>query len=193
MFYRSTVPISVPALVKRIPYTVKVFYADEVTVEDIKKARIVIIAILWFYDLENTRFLAEKVKNIKPGIFLIAGGLTASLYSDKIIQSLEIDFLIKGDEVIPLPKLVESLIEDQSNLASMPDKNGNSDENKFLKFVQHSGKPGTSSFSKVKTKIEFFAGVKLPFIISVPMCLNLRSLYIKLHKFLLVHLKRQKT
>lgn len=126
MFYRFTIPISLPALIKRINYPVKGFYPEELKKDTIQNARIAIIDIHWHYGLNGAFHLVRMLKGINKNIVIIAGGLTASMFPEQLVQNLNIDYVVRGDGEIPLPALVQSLIE-QADLEKVPNiygKNG---------------------------------------------------------------------
>jgi hypothetical protein len=120
MFYRATIPISLPALIKRIPYPVRGYYPEELTTEIIRSAAIAIIDIHWHYALHGAKKLVSELKACNPQIVVIAGGYTASMFPEKLIQDFAIDFIIRGDAEIPLAALVESIMQDAVMLETIP-------------------------------------------------------------------------
>ncbi|HPD65158.1 MAG TPA: cobalamin-dependent protein [Bacteroidia bacterium] len=126
MFYRCTIPMSLPALIKRIDYPVKGFYPEELTADIIRKAEIAIIDIHWNYALAGAYQLVKDLKELNPEIIVIAGGMTASMYPEQLTQKLDIDYVIRGDGEIPLPALVNAISEktDMTHIPNVFGKNG---------------------------------------------------------------------
>lgn len=133
MFEPLTIPISLPALINRIPYPVKGFSHRDVKNEDIKKASIIIIDIHWYLSLLGAKQLVERIKNINKSVTVIAGGITASEYATELAENLNIDYVIRGDAEYSLPKLVQALIENTfiDNIPNLVGKNGFKTEWKY--------------------------------------------------------------
>lgn len=92
------------------------------------------IIIQWKELLEESIFIAHEIKKISPDIKIIAGGITASYFSEEIINRYKcIDYVIKGDP----EKILYSVINNQ-----------NTDEIPNLVY-----RKGERSFSN---KIEYF-------------------------------------
>jgi len=126
MFHRCTIPISLPALINRIDYPVKGYYPEELNTEIIRKAVIAIIDIHWNYALNGAFHLVWQLKKINKNIIVIAGGMTASMFPEQLIQKHDIDYVVRGDGEIPLPFLVKSMMEkdDISLVPNIYAKNG---------------------------------------------------------------------
>lgn len=127
MFYRSTIPLSLPALIHRIPYKVRGYFHEDLNTEIIRTAEIVIIDVHWNYALKGAHDLILILKEINPSIVIITGGLTASMYPEILVNKFDIDYVIRGDAEFSLPELVQSIIEKQDNIDKIPNligKNG---------------------------------------------------------------------
>ena len=120
MSRQCIMPFSIPALVKRLAYPVKGFFAADLKDEDIKRAKIIFIDIHWYLSLYGAGELARRIKQINKDCTIIAGGITASEYPKPIIKKFGIDFVIRGDGEIPFPKLVETIMEGENDFASIP-------------------------------------------------------------------------
>lgn len=118
MVYRSVLPVSLPALVKRVPYPLRGFHAAEVTDEEIRAARVIIVDIHWYLSLKGAKDLLGRIKRLHPGALVIAGGLTATLFARRLAE-MGFDFVIRGDGEIPLPALVKVLL-DGGDLEKIP-------------------------------------------------------------------------
>lgn len=120
MPFQSIIPISLPALIQRIKFPVRGYYAAELGKEQIRTAKIIIIDIHWYASLRGAKRLIKKVKNINPRTIIIAGGLTATAYAHILIKEMGIDYIIRGDAEVPLPKLIAALLASKKNLADIP-------------------------------------------------------------------------
>jgi len=116
MFYRSTIPISLPAIINRIPYPVQGYFPEELNHEIIKNAQLVIIDIHWNYALHGAKMLVKLLRSVNANLKIIAGGYTASMFPEKLTSDFDIDFVIRGDGEIPLPSLVSALMDTPSQL-----------------------------------------------------------------------------
>jgi hypothetical protein len=105
------IPISVPALVRRLKVPVLGRFHYEVRPAEVRDAKIVIMDIHWYLSLPGAIEMASKLKEMNPAIHIVAGGITASLFAKEIVSHSAIDYVIRGDAEIPLEKLVEALLE----------------------------------------------------------------------------------
>ena len=134
MFEPLTIPISLPALIQRIPYPVKGFSHKGFSNEDIKNAQIVIIDIHWYLSLSGAKILVETLREINRNLIIIAGGITASEYANILPEKFDIDYVIRGDAEYSLPRLIEAIIEntDISAIPNLVGKNGFSTPWKYV-------------------------------------------------------------
>gem|GEM_PF-1581962 len=134
MTYPRNIPISLPALIKRIPAEVKGYCATQITDNQIRQADIVIVDIHWFFSLKGAGELVKRIRRIKKEIVIISGGITSTEFPGKLINDLDIDFVIRGDGEIPLPMLVELLVTGVGDMGSIPNLVGkNGVDNTFRK------------------------------------------------------------
>jgi hypothetical protein len=120
MSRQCIMPFSLPALIKRLPYPVKGFFAMDLTDEDIRKARIIFMDIHWYLSLYGAGQLAKRIKTVNKKCIIITGGITASEYPKPIIEKFGIDFVIRGDGEIPFPMLVKTIMEGSSDFSAIP-------------------------------------------------------------------------
>ncbi len=119
MFLRCILPLSLPALIKRIREPVAGFYADEAPLEALRRARIIIADVHWHLGLKGAAELVRRVRLVNPHAALIAGGITASLFPRLLVERLGFDYVIRGDGEIPLPLLCEMLL-DGGDVSAVP-------------------------------------------------------------------------
>lgn len=122
----QNIPLSLPALINRLPFKINGFFAEELNKSTIKNAKIAIIDIHWFISLYGAYILCKKLKKTNKEIIIIAGGLTASEFSGLLIKNFNIDFIIRGDGEIPLTMLVNKLLNDH-NVSDVPNIIGKND------------------------------------------------------------------
>jgi len=106
------IPMSLPALINRLPYKIKGFFAEELADKTIRKTKIVIIDLHWFLSLYGAYILCKHIKKVNKNAIIIAGGITASEFYRILIEKFNIDFIIRGDAEIPLRALVYNLMND---------------------------------------------------------------------------------
>ena len=111
MWLDEILPISVPALMNRIHVPIRGRFQNELSVEEIRSARVAILDIHWYLTLPAALRLSYQLKERNPELVIIAGGLTASIFAKQIVETSAIDFVIRGDAEVPLPALVHTLVD----------------------------------------------------------------------------------
>lgn len=119
MFLRSLLPMSLPALINRLPKPVLGKFEEEVTRDDLLNARIVLLDIHWYLSMHSAIKLSHRIKEINPRTTIIAGGLSASIFFKQILRDSKIDYIVRGDAEIPLKKLVETILS-RSDVSGVP-------------------------------------------------------------------------
>jgi hypothetical protein len=114
MLVAEILPLSLPALINRLPAPCTGRFYDEWTEKEVKNARIIIMDIHWYLGLSSAIDLAHRFKLINPKIKLIVGGLTASIFAKQLLRDAPIDYVICGDAEVPLSQLVATLLENRS-------------------------------------------------------------------------------
>lgn len=95
----------------------KMYY--EVTDEVIRGSKIIAMDLHWYFSLFTVEKMAKRIKKINPGVKIILGGYTASIFADILVEKFSIDFVIRGDAEIPFPSLVDRLLKAE-NLDGLP-------------------------------------------------------------------------
>jgi hypothetical protein len=113
MMVPEILPLSLPALINRLPSKCIGRFYNEWTEAEVKHARIIIIDVHWYLGLTSAIELAHSFKRINHEIKLIAGGLTASIFAGQLLRDAPIDYVICGDAEIPLSQLVSALLEER--------------------------------------------------------------------------------
>jgi hypothetical protein len=108
---REIIPISLPAIANRVQQRLVGRFEEELTDRQIRAARVVLMDIHWYLTLPAALRLAERVRRVNPGAKIVAGGLTASIFSRQIVRGSPIDFVVRGDAERPLPALVTALLD----------------------------------------------------------------------------------
>ncbi len=123
MFVPEILPLSLPALINRLPVQCAGRFYNEWTDAEIKRARIIIMDVHWYLGLASAIKMAHRFKLINPEIKLIVGGLTASIFAKQLLRDTPIDYVISGDAEIPLFMLVSNLLEEKP-VTSIPNLTG---------------------------------------------------------------------
>jgi hypothetical protein len=111
MLVPEILPLSLPALINRLPIKVTGRFYDEWTRTEVKRAKIIIMDVHWYLGLASAIKLANNFKKINPNISIVVGGLTASIFAKQLIRDSTIDYVVCGDAEIPLTQLVVALLE----------------------------------------------------------------------------------
>lgn len=130
MTYPRNIPISIPALVKRIQYPVKGMCASKVRKHHISQAKVIFMDVHWFFSLKGAKELVTRCKRWNPSVLIIAGGITATEFPEQLVETIGVDYVLRGDGEIPLPMLVNALMTGGS-LANVPNLIGKEVNNLF--------------------------------------------------------------
>jgi len=109
MTYPRNIPISIPALLKRIPYEVNGYCANHLPEQILQGAQVLIMDVHWFFSLRGAKELALRARKCNPELILIAGGITATEFPEQLIDKFDFDFVLRGDGELPLPMLIKAL------------------------------------------------------------------------------------
>ncbi len=120
MTYPRNIPISIPALIKRIKYPVQGLCATKLKKKDLDNVRIVLMDIHWFFSLKGAFDLVRYIRSKDQNIIIIAGGISATEYPRMLIDQIGVDYVIRGDGEMPLPLLVHHLIESDKKPDHIP-------------------------------------------------------------------------
>lgn len=117
--------MSLPALINRLRTRTEVLgrFHDEWTVEEVRRADMVLFDIHWYFSIRSAIQLSFKIKSINPGAPIVAGGVSATVFARQILRDSAIDYIIRGDGEVPLTRLAEAVLhgealEDVPNLIS---------------------------------------------------------------------------
>ena len=88
--------------------------------ELIRRAKIIVMDVHWYYNLFTASQLSSSIKKINPQAKIILGGYTASILAEALLKKFEIDFVVRGDADGCLPKLVECLLGQGESLEEVP-------------------------------------------------------------------------
>jgi len=102
-------PISLPALINRLPLPVVGRFAHEVRRQEIRRARFILLDLHWYTSLANGVALSQRIRSINPHAVIIAGGISATLFARQILRDSCVDFIVRGDAEVPLPRLITTL------------------------------------------------------------------------------------
>ncbi|MHA1568003.1 MAG: hypothetical protein ACTSXZ_00915 [Alphaproteobacteria bacterium] len=119
LMMKEIIPLSLPAVINRVAAPVVGRFEDELTAEQVRAARVVVMDIHWYLTLPAALKLAARVKVINPTCRIIAGGLTASIFARQLVRDSKIDYVVTGDAEGPLPMLVSALL-DNGDAAQAP-------------------------------------------------------------------------
>lgn len=110
---KEILPMSLPALINRLPAPVMGRFHNEWTRREAASAKIILLDIHWYISIPSAFKLIEKLKRINPAAVVITGGVSASLFRDQLARDARIDYIITGDAEIPLQQLTEALLNGQ--------------------------------------------------------------------------------
>ena len=111
MVFKTILPMSLPALINRLDMdSVVGRFHNEWTDHEVKEAKIIIMDIHWYLSIPSAIRLSFKFKLINKNSIIIAGGLSASIFSKEILRDSAIDYIVLGDGEKPLYCLIKALL-----------------------------------------------------------------------------------
>lgn len=83
--------------------------------------KIIAISLHWHYQAYDSLYVAKKIKEKNPDVFIFLGGYTSSAFAEEIIEKYKfIDAVIKGEGEKPVVELVKNLSVGEKNLNKVP-------------------------------------------------------------------------
>ena len=113
MLLREILPMSLPALMHRLPERPLGRFHDEWSESEVKQARLVVMDIQWYLGLKSAMDLAREFKRINPMVRVVVGGLAATLFARQLLRDAPIDYVIRGDAERPLQLLADAVLNDR--------------------------------------------------------------------------------
>lgn len=92
-------------------------YAFELDDDLVRSARILAVDLHWALGFPGFEALVHHVRRVAPELPIVAGGITAGLWAERLLALGLSDFVIQGDAEVAFPRLVAALLEN----ASAPD------------------------------------------------------------------------
>lgn len=123
--------LSMADIIARNGYRVRVFHLG---VEVLKNPRIDFeeffkrvnskvfgLSLQWHYQLYDTLRVAEIIRKVQPGAFIVLGGITASYFCEEIMDRFDyIDAIVKGEGEIPILRLVKEVTDKRYSFEGVP-------------------------------------------------------------------------
>lgn len=138
MTYGRNIPISVPALIKRVEVPINGYCYSDLSNEAILHAKICMIDIHWFFSLKGAKELVSRLKRINDKIIVICGGITSTEFPQQIINQINVDYVVRGDGEGPLPLLIKALMEEGKGLERVPNLIGKDNFSTLFKVKPYS-------------------------------------------------------
>lgn len=91
--------------------------------------KIIGLSLHWHFQSYDAIQIVREIKLLKPDIFIVLGGFTASYFYEEIINNFDsVDAIIRGDGEIPLLQLMKEIFKEKRNFYTIPNltwRNGN--------------------------------------------------------------------
>ncbi len=113
MILDECIPLSLPAVVKRMPGPIVGRHHHEVTPRELRSANAIFIEAHWYTGLRSVIALAKQAKAAAPTTPVIIGGSSASIFSRQLLRDTPIDYVVHGDAERPAAWLAEALLENR--------------------------------------------------------------------------------
>jgi len=67
----------------------------------------------WYFPLFKIGELSQTFKSINPDVDIVIGGQAATIFSDMVIRSFYVDYIVLGDAEKPFPMLIDKLLKSE--------------------------------------------------------------------------------
>ena len=120
----NQVPMGVITLANAVGPEVLGVFAKDLQEEHLRRAKILLMDVHWFFSLHSSMNIAARAKQVNPQIDIIVGGYTATIFYRELLSRSVIDFVVRGDAEKPLPMLVQALLsgDDPSRIPNVAGK-----------------------------------------------------------------------
>jgi hypothetical protein len=106
----DAVPVGTVGLVNLLPGKALGRFASEVTPDEIRAARVVLIDVHWFFPLAVLAGMADAIRRINPAVKIVVGGIASAFYADVFFERYAVDYVTTGDVEPVFPLLVGHLL-----------------------------------------------------------------------------------
>ncbi len=83
----------------------------ELTPSLIRRARIAVLDLNWYFPLALVERTAALLKQYNPRIVVVVGGATATIFARQIVDRFAVDYVIRGDAERPFRRLIQNLLD----------------------------------------------------------------------------------
>jgi len=85
-------------------------YAFELRDHEIERAKVVAVDLHWALGLPGLEALVGRVRALNPSARVVVGGISATLWAERLLREGLADFVVQGDFEPGFPRLVEALL-----------------------------------------------------------------------------------
>ena len=83
----------------------------ELTPSLIRRARIAVLDLNWYFPLALVERAAAVLKQYHPRIVVVVGGATATIFARQIVERFAVDYVVRGDAERPFRLLIQTLLD----------------------------------------------------------------------------------
>ncbi len=116
--------------------------------------KIIGLSLHWHHQSCDTLQIVKEIKLLRPDIFIVLGGFTASYFHEEIINSFDtVDAVIRGDGEIPLLRLTEEISKEKRNFYPIPNltwRSGNKIMINKIEYIAQSENLQDMSFTNLE-------------------------------------------
>ncbi len=109
----DAVPVGAVGLVNLLPGKALGRFASEVTLDELRAARVVLIDVHWFFPLGILEGLVRAIRSANPRVKVVVGGLASAFYAEIFFERYAVDFVTTGDVEPVFPTLIGHLLADE--------------------------------------------------------------------------------
>ncbi len=112
-------PMGMIALLNQVSADKQGLFPREITPALLKKAKVVVLPVHWFYSIQPVLSLAKRIRSMAPHVRILAGGYSATLFYRELLETGLVDAVVRGDSEKPFVEAVHKLL-DGKDLAAVP-------------------------------------------------------------------------
>jgi hypothetical protein len=106
----DAVPVGAVGLVNLLPGKALGRFASEVTPDELRAARVILIDAHWFFPLGILDGMARALRRVNPTARIVVGGIASAFYAEIFFERYAVDYVLTGDVETVFATLIGHLL-----------------------------------------------------------------------------------